>query len=91
MKQTSTLAAADPAFNTQSPMRVTAAFARFDSWFKRDGHWIYESREKALEVWETRGIEGLPSYPHPASSMSMLELCTGISKAAERIVSTVRK
>ena len=34
----------------------------FDRWFSRDGHWLYGSREKAITVWKTRGIDGLPDY-----------------------------
>jgi len=34
----------------------------FDQWYKSSGHWVYSSREKALKVWQTRGIENLPEY-----------------------------
>lgn len=35
---------------------------RFARWFNEFGHWIYESKEKALLVWQTKGIDGLPRY-----------------------------
>jgi len=34
----------------------------FDQWYKSTGHWVYPTREKALKVWQTRGIENLPDY-----------------------------
>lgn len=32
------------------------------------GHWIYRSREHAIETWRTRGIDGLPPYPRSLSA-----------------------
>jgi hypothetical protein len=39
------------------------AMQRFEKWFQRQGHWIYVSREQAVETWKMRGIEGLPNFP----------------------------
>lgn len=40
----------------------------FKRWYSEAGHWVYDSREKALETWLTRGIEGLPKAPEEARS-----------------------
>lgn len=44
---------------------TSRAQARFDYWFEHDGHWMFgvNGREKALQVWRTAGIEGLPQAP----------------------------
>lgn len=34
--------------------------AIFDQWYIWHGHWLYPTREQALTVWLTRGIENLP-------------------------------
>lgn len=35
---------------------------RFARWFSNYGHWMYETKEQALQAWKTKGIEGLPRY-----------------------------
>lgn len=54
----------DEDFGMRSAAKWTEAEALdvFDRWYKRDGHWIYSSREKALHTWKTRGIDGLPEW-----------------------------
>lgn len=42
------------------------AFERFEQWYRRDGHWIYPTREAAMGTWKKRGIDGLPPYPGAA-------------------------
>jgi hypothetical protein len=32
----------------------------FEQWYQWNGHWLYPTREQALAVWLTRGIENLP-------------------------------
>lgn len=40
--------------------------AAFDRWWRREGHWAYASRERAMEVWLERGLEGgVPDWPRP--------------------------
>lgn len=39
--------------------------ARFDAWFKREGHWVFSTRERALDHWLRRGMNELPE-PTPA-------------------------
>lgn len=47
--------------------RLTDAeiLARFDGWFRRDGHWLYPTRERALAAWLGRGLSDLPD-PTPS-------------------------
>lgn len=40
----------------------------FESWYRQHGHWVYRSREHAIETWRTRGIDGLPPYPRSLSA-----------------------
>lgn len=39
------------------------AWEIFDRWWQRDGHWVYSSREEAVDMWKKRGIHSLPPYP----------------------------
>lgn len=36
---------------------------RFNSWFSKDGHWLYQTRAEAFRIWATNGLEGFPSAP----------------------------
>jgi len=44
-------------------MNNAAAWERFERWFRADGHWIYRSREHAIDTWKRIGINGLPDFP----------------------------
>ncbi len=33
---------------------------RFDRWYRQDGHWIYPSRDAAMNQWLGKGIETMP-------------------------------
>jgi hypothetical protein len=59
---------ANPVEGTNNPRRTKQqerddAWEIFESWYRQHGHWIYRSREHAIETWRTRGIQNLPPYP----------------------------
>jgi hypothetical protein len=41
---------------------MTNTQKEFDYWFNWHGHWIYPSKDDALRIWKTRGIDGLSDY-----------------------------
>lgn len=45
-------------------MSNARAWAIFDWWFDKDGHWMFgvNGKEKAARYWKEYGIEGLPNY-----------------------------
>lgn len=48
--------------NEKGEAKTTHAWTTFDKWFAREGHWLYLSRERAIETWRRIGIDGLPNY-----------------------------
>lgn len=48
--------------NSAPASAAAERLAAFDRWFDRFGHWMYETREQALDQWKRFGIHGLPRY-----------------------------
>lgn len=51
--------------DTSQSISAAQRLALFNYWFEHDGHWMFgvNGREKAMQVWRTAGIEGLPQAP----------------------------
>lgn len=46
---------------------TSPVLARFASWYNTSGHWVYQTRQEAADVWIQRGIKGLPLAPSDAA------------------------
>lgn len=45
------------------------AVARFVRWYAVSGHWVYETRLEAVQVWLERGITSMSPAPEGAQGM----------------------